>query len=89
MIPPGTKINSKGKEVPHGTRLYSIASTRYGDSFDGKTVSRGPGGGGGEVRLVGLVGLTLLGALAAGAGATTAAAAAGVGRAGCMGEQCW
>jgi ferredoxin--NADP+ reductase len=35
----GTKINSKGKEVPHGTRLYSIASSRYGDSFDGKTTS--------------------------------------------------
>lgn len=44
VIPPGTKINSKGKEVPHGTRLYSIASTRYGDNFDGNTVSpRGPG----------------------------------------------
>jgi ferredoxin--NADP+ reductase len=39
VIPPGTKINSKGKEVPHGTRLYSIASTRYGDNFDGKTTS--------------------------------------------------
>ena len=38
VIPPGTKINSKGKEVPHGTRLYSIAATRYGDSFDGETV---------------------------------------------------
>jgi ferredoxin--NADP+ reductase len=39
VIPPGTKINSKGKEVPHGTRLYSIASTRYGDRFDGQTAS--------------------------------------------------
>ena len=39
VIPPGTKINSKGKEVPHGTRLYSIASSRYGDSFDGQTTS--------------------------------------------------
>ena len=39
VIPPGTKINSKGKEVPHGTRLYSIASTRYGDNFDGQTAS--------------------------------------------------
>lgn len=39
VIPPGTKINSKGKEVPHGTRLYSIASTRYGDNFDGMTAS--------------------------------------------------
>lgn len=39
VIPPGTKVNSRGKEVPHGTRLYSIASTRYGDYFDGKTAS--------------------------------------------------
>ena len=39
VIPPGTKINSRGKEVPLGTRLYSIASTRYGDSFDGNTTS--------------------------------------------------
>ncbi len=39
VIPPGTKINSKGKEVLHGTRLYSIASTRYGDSYDGQTAS--------------------------------------------------
>jgi len=39
VIPPGTKINSKGKEVPHGVRLYSIASSRYGDNFDGKTTS--------------------------------------------------
>ncbi|GIM01498.1 hypothetical protein Vretimale_6299, partial [Volvox reticuliferus] len=39
VIPPGTKINSKGKEVPHGTRLYSIASSRYGDDFDGNTAS--------------------------------------------------
>jgi hypothetical protein len=36
VIPPGTKVNSKGKEVPHGVRLYSIASTRYGDEFDGR-----------------------------------------------------
>ena len=35
----GAKINSKGKEVPHGVRLYSIASSRYGDSFDGKTAT--------------------------------------------------
>ena len=39
VIPPGTKINSKGKEVAHGVRLYSIASTRYGDSFDGQTAT--------------------------------------------------
>merc|ERR1711966_519189 len=26
-------------EVPHGVRLYSIASTRYGDEFDGKTAT--------------------------------------------------
>lgn len=39
VIPPGTKVNSKGKEVPHGVRLYSIASSRYGDAFDGKTAT--------------------------------------------------
>ncbi|GMH33482.1 hypothetical protein BSKO_01316 [Bryopsis sp. KO-2023] len=39
VIPPGTKINKKGKEVPLGTRLYSIGSSRYGDSFDGNTTS--------------------------------------------------
>lgn len=35
----GVKVNSKGKEVAHGARLYSIASTRYGDEFDGQTAS--------------------------------------------------
>jgi ferredoxin--NADP+ reductase len=25
--------------VPHGVRLYSIASSRYGDNFDGKTAT--------------------------------------------------
>lgn len=39
VIPPGTKVNSKGKEVRHGVRLYSIAASRYGDEFDGKTTS--------------------------------------------------
>eukprot|EP01026_Neomeris_dumetosa_P014451 TRINITY_DN15251_c0_g2_i11.p1 TRINITY_DN15251_c0_g2~~TRINITY_DN15251_c0_g2_i11.p1 ORF type:complete len:382 (-),score=47.89 TRINITY_DN15251_c0_g2_i11:166-1218(-) len=39
VIPPGTKVNSRGKEVPHGTRLYSIGSSRYGDFFDGNTTS--------------------------------------------------
>jgi ferredoxin--NADP+ reductase len=39
VIPPGFKVNSKGKEVPHGVRLYSIASSRYGDAFDGKTAT--------------------------------------------------
>nr|QKY15303.1 ferredoxin-NADP reductase chloroplastic (FNRL) [Polytomella parva] len=39
VIPPGTKKNSKGKEVPHGTRLYSIASSRYGDNFEGNTTT--------------------------------------------------
>jgi ferredoxin--NADP+ reductase len=39
VIPPGTKVNSKGKEVPHGVRLYSIAASRYGDSFDGQTTT--------------------------------------------------
>lgn len=32
-------MNSKGKEMPHGVRLYSIGSSRYGDFFDGKTTS--------------------------------------------------
>lgn len=39
VIPPGEKTNSRGKKVPHGTRLYSIAASRYGDQFDGKTTS--------------------------------------------------
>jgi ferredoxin--NADP+ reductase len=39
VIPPGTKVNSRGKEVPHGVRLYSIASSRYGDNYDGKTTT--------------------------------------------------
>ena len=25
--------------MPHGVRLYSIAASRYGDTFDGKTTS--------------------------------------------------
>ena len=32
-------MNSKGKEVPHGVRLYSIAASRYGDYYDGKTTT--------------------------------------------------
>eukprot|EP00193_Tetraselmis_chui_P022736 CAMPEP_0177770320 /NCGR_PEP_ID=MMETSP0491_2-20121128/10855_1 /TAXON_ID=63592 /ORGANISM="Tetraselmis chuii, Strain PLY429" /LENGTH=352 /DNA_ID=CAMNT_0019287513 /DNA_START=69 /DNA_END=1127 /DNA_ORIENTATION=+ len=39
VIPPGTKINSRGKEMPHGTRLYSIAASRYGDTYEGKTTT--------------------------------------------------
>lgn len=39
VIPPGARVNSKGKSVAHATRLYSIASTRYGDAFDGRTAS--------------------------------------------------
>jgi ferredoxin--NADP+ reductase len=35
VIPPGTDKNGK----PHKLRLYSIASTRYGDDGDGKTIS--------------------------------------------------
>jgi len=35
----GTKVNARGKEMPHGVRLYSIGSSRYGDFFDGKTTS--------------------------------------------------
>ncbi|KAJ0017881.1 hypothetical protein Pint_11222 [Pistacia integerrima] len=37
VIPPGE--NPKKPGSPHNVRLYSIASTRYGDSFDGKTTS--------------------------------------------------
>lgn len=37
IIPPGE--NPKKPGAPHNVRLYSIASTRYGDSFDGKTAS--------------------------------------------------
>jgi hypothetical protein len=33
----GTKVNSRGQEVPQHVRLYSIASSRYGDSGDGNT----------------------------------------------------
>lgn len=39
MLLQGVKVNSKGKEMQHGARLYSIASTRYGDEFDGQTAS--------------------------------------------------
>jgi ferredoxin--NADP+ reductase len=39
VVPPGVKVNSKGKEVPHGARLYSIASSRYGDYYDAQTAS--------------------------------------------------
>ncbi|KAJ3670011.1 hypothetical protein LUZ60_010335 [Juncus effusus] len=37
IIPPGE--NKKKPGQPNNVRLYSIASTRYGDSFDGKTGS--------------------------------------------------
>ena len=37
MIPPGENPKKPGK--PHSVRLYSIASTRYGDDLDGNTVS--------------------------------------------------
>ncbi|GAQ80250.1 ferredoxin-NADP reductase [Klebsormidium nitens] len=37
IIPPGENPKKPGK--PHTVRLYSIASTRYGDDFDGKTAS--------------------------------------------------
>lgn len=37
IIPPGE--NPKKPGSPNNVRLYSIASTRYGDSFDGKTAS--------------------------------------------------
>lgn len=37
VIPPGWKLNSRGTRVPFGNRLYSIASSRYGDEHDGHT----------------------------------------------------
>jgi ferredoxin--NADP+ reductase len=37
IIPPGDNPKMPGK--PHAVRLYSIASTRYGDNLDGNTVS--------------------------------------------------
>ncbi|XP_024542927.1 ferredoxin--NADP reductase, embryo isozyme, chloroplastic [Selaginella moellendorffii] len=37
VIPPGE--NPKKPGTPNAVRLYSIASTRYGDDFDGKTAS--------------------------------------------------
>ena len=37
VIPPGDNIKKPGK--PNSVRLYSIASTRYGDDMTGKTVS--------------------------------------------------
>jgi len=39
IVPPGVKIAPNGKEKPHAPRLYSIASSRYGDTFDGNTTS--------------------------------------------------
>mmetsp|Transcript_12990 Transcript_12990/g.24601 ORF Transcript_12990/g.24601 Transcript_12990/m.24601 type:complete len:371 (-) Transcript_12990:74-1186(-) len=39
IVPPGTKVGPGGKEKPHAPRLYSIASSRYGDSYDGNTTS--------------------------------------------------
>ncbi|CAH9134663.1 unnamed protein product [Cuscuta epithymum] len=37
VIPPGENPTKPG--ASHNVRLYSIASTRYGDSFDGKTAT--------------------------------------------------
>jgi len=39
VIPPGNDPNSKKGKKPFSPRLYSIASTRYGDALDGKTIS--------------------------------------------------
>jgi len=39
IVPPGEKVMPNGKTKPHAPRLYSIASSRYGDEFDGKTTS--------------------------------------------------
>merc|ERR1712094_147354 len=36
IVPPGEKEMPNGKTKPHAPRLYSIASSRYGDEFDGK-----------------------------------------------------
>jgi len=38
VVPPGT-VEKNGKQKPHAVRLYSIASTRYGDDMTGKTGS--------------------------------------------------
>jgi ferredoxin--NADP+ reductase len=38
VVPPGTRVTSKG-EVPQHARLYSIASSRYGDARDGRTAT--------------------------------------------------
>ena len=39
IVPPGEKEMPNGKKKPHAPRLYSIASSRYGDEFDGNTTS--------------------------------------------------
>jgi ferredoxin--NADP+ reductase len=39
IVPPGTKVMPNGKEKAHAPRLYSIASSRYGDTYDGNTTS--------------------------------------------------
>ena len=40
VIPPGMDVDPKtGAEKPHYARQYSIASSRYGDDFDGQTTT--------------------------------------------------
>merc|ERR1712176_267898 len=39
IVPPGEKTMPSGKTKPHAPRLYSIASSRYGDKYDGNTTS--------------------------------------------------
>jgi ferredoxin--NADP+ reductase len=39
IVPPGEKEMPNGKKKPNAPRLYSIASSRYGDEFDGNTTS--------------------------------------------------
>eukprot|EP00538_Stauroneis_constricta_P004533 CAMPEP_0119569832 /NCGR_PEP_ID=MMETSP1352-20130426/42737_1 /TAXON_ID=265584 /ORGANISM="Stauroneis constricta, Strain CCMP1120" /LENGTH=460 /DNA_ID=CAMNT_0007619453 /DNA_START=25 /DNA_END=1407 /DNA_ORIENTATION=+ len=39
IIPPGLQEAKNGKQRAHKPRLYSIASTRYGDILNGRTVS--------------------------------------------------
>merc|ERR1711869_54879 len=52
IVPPGEKEMPNGKTKPHAPRLYSIASSRYGDEFDAKP--------GDKVMMTGPVGKALL-----------------------------
>lgn len=39
IIPPGMDVGADGVEKPHYPRLYTVATSRYGDSGDGQTTS--------------------------------------------------